>query len=112
LTPRRVACSRRAVQKLFTPAVLGLLASGCFTTAGASSQATPMVRLQASNDFDCPESEIHIEKDWGGRFTAKGCGQKATYNTGCDDGIHCIVQPEGKAVPWRDRPEPAPGNNP
>ena len=70
-----------------------------------------MVRLQASTDFDCPQSDIRIDKEWGGRFSARGCGQKATYNTGCDDGIHCIVQPEGKAVPWRDRPEPAPGTN-
>jgi hypothetical protein len=112
LTPRRAACSRSGVQKLLAPGVLGLLAAGCFTTSGASSQAEPMVRIQASTDFDCPQSEIRIEKNWGGRFEAKGCGQHAVYNTGCDDGVHCIVQPEGKAVPWRDRPEPAPGNNP
>jgi hypothetical protein len=98
------------VQKLLPLAVFGLLAAGCFTTSGASSQALPMVRLQASSDFDCPQSEIHIDKEWGGRFSARGCGQKAVYNTGCD-AQQCVVQPEGKAVPWRDRPEPSPGTN-
>jgi hypothetical protein len=99
------------VQKLLALPALTLLAAGCFTTAGASNQALPMVRLQASSDFDCPQSEIRIEKGWGGRFEAKGCGQRAVYNTGCDDGVNCVVQPEGKAVPWRDRPPQSPGTN-
>lgn len=99
------------MRSLLVPALFGLSAAGCFTTSGASNQALPMVRMQASNDFDCPQSQIRIEKGWGGRFEAKGCGQTAVYNTGCDDGIHCIVQPEGQAVPWRDRPPQAPGTN-
>ncbi|APR83582.1 Hypothetical protein A7982_08931 [Minicystis rosea] len=70
-----------------------------------------MVRVQASSDLDCPQNEIRIEKEWGGRFKAMGCGHKAFYNTGCD-GLRCSVAPEGQAVPWRDRgdPKPQPGD--
>lgn len=80
---------------------------GCFTTHGASSHAIPSVLVQASSDLDCPQREIRVTKEWGGRFEAIGCGHKALYNTACD-GLRCTVAPEGQAVPWRARPDPTP----
>lgn len=79
----------------------------CFTTHGASSHAIPAVLIQASADLDCPQREIRVTKELGGRFAAIGCGHKAMYNTACD-GLRCVVAPEGQSVPWRDRPAPTP----
>jgi hypothetical protein len=92
---------------LVLSALLGALAAGCFTVSGASSNAIPSVKVQASTDLDCPEREIRVSKEWGGRFEVIGCGHRAVYNTACD-GLRCVAAPEGKALPWRDRPPPAP----
>jgi hypothetical protein len=91
-------------------AILALLASGacgCFTVNGASGNALPAVKLQASNDLDCPQKSIRVVKEWGGRFEVVGCGHRAVYNTGCD-GLRCTAAPLGQVVPWGDRPEPTP----
>jgi hypothetical protein len=87
---------------LFVP-----LLTGCFTVNGASDNAVPVVRVQAEGDLDCPQKQIRVVKDWGGRFEAIGCGHKKIYNTACD-GLRCVVAPEGEAVPWRARPDPVP----
>ena len=81
--------------------------AGCFTVSGASSHAVPSVLVQASGDLDCPQTDIRVVKDWGGRFEAIGCGHKVTYNTACDN-LRCVVAPEGQAVPWHARPDPTP----
>src|SRR5262245_37069023 len=87
-------------------ALLALLASGCsFTTSGASSNAIPMVRLRAETDLSCPGNEIRITQLLGGRFEAVGCGHRAEYLTACE-GLQCVVEDQGKAVPWRARPDP------
>jgi len=87
--------------------ILAGLGAGCFTVDGASSNARPAVLLQASTDLDCPQREIRVTKEWGGRFETVGCGHKAVYNTGCA-GLRCTAAPEGQAVPWADRPPPTP----
>ena len=87
--------------------VLAPLAVGCFTVNGASNNAVPAVRLQASTDFDCPQRDIRVIKEWGGRFEVIGCGRRATYNTGCDL-LRCTAAPEGQIVPWGARPDPTP----
>jgi hypothetical protein len=88
-------------------ATLALLASGCFTVSGASSNAIPAVKLQASTDLDCPQKNIRVVKEWGGRYEVVGCGHRGVYNTGCD-GLRCTAAPLGQAVPWGARPEPTP----
>jgi hypothetical protein len=85
--------------------VIGLLAAGCFTTSGASSNAIPMVRLHAEADLSCPGNEIRITQMLGGRFEAVGCGHRAEYLTACE-GLQCVVEDPGKSVPWRARPDP------
>lgn len=89
-------------------ASLALLASGCFTVNGASSNAIPAVKVQASSDLDCPQKGIKVVKEWGGRFEVIGCGRRAVYNTACD-GLRCTAAPLGQTVPWGARPEPTPG---
>ncbi len=86
---------------------LGLLASGCFTTNGASANAIPGVRVQAEKDLDCAQEQIRIIQQLGGRFDAFGCGHRATYLTACE-GLKCTVEEEGKSIPWRARPDPTP----
>lgn len=86
-------------------ALLVLIASGCLTTSGASSNAIPMVRLHAESDLECPGKDIRIREMLGGRFEAVGCGHRAEYLTACE-GLKCVVEDQGKAVPWRARPEP------
>jgi hypothetical protein len=88
-------------------AIAALLASGCFTLSGASNNAVPAVKLQASSDLDCPQKSIRVVKEWGGKFEVVGCGHRAVYNTGCD-GLRCTAAPIGQAVPWGDRPDPSP----
>jgi hypothetical protein len=88
-------------------ATISFLAAGCITTSGASKNAFPVVRVQASSDLDCPQSDIRLMQELGGRVTAIGCGHKVTYNTGCE-GLRCTVAPEGQAIPWRARPDPTP----
>lgn len=87
--------------------LVAFLASGCFTTSGASNNAIPMVRLHAETDLDCPGNEIRVTQQLGGRFEAVGCGHRAEYNTACE-GLQCVVEEQGKSVPWRARPEPTP----
>jgi hypothetical protein len=86
---------------------LAPFAGGCFTVSGASSHAIPAVKLQASADLDCPQKDIRVSKEWGGRFEVIGCGHRAIYNTGCD-GLRCTAAPMGQAVPWGARPDPTP----
>jgi hypothetical protein len=83
------------------------LVAGCFTVSGASSNAIPAVRVQASNDLDCPQSSLRVVKEWGGRFEVVGCGRRAVYNTGCD-GLRCTAAPEGQTIPDFARPDPTP----
>jgi hypothetical protein len=93
-----------------TTAALGLAlvaCPGCWTVSGASANAIPAVKVQASTDFDCPQSQIRVVKEWGGQFDVVGCGQKATYNAACD-GLHCSAAPRGQVVPDFARPEPTP----
>lgn len=99
-TPASIPCS-------FLLGLLVLLASGCFTTSGASNNAIPMVRLRAETDLNCPGSEIRVNQMLGGRFEAIGCGQRAEYLTACE-GLQCTVEDQGKSVPWRARPDPTP----
>ena len=89
------------------PVLLALALAGCFSTNGASSNATPVVRVQAESDLDCPQKDIRIVQRFGGQFEAYGCGHKATYNTACET-LRCSVAPEGQTVPWRARPDPSP----
>ena len=85
--------------------LLVLLGSGCLTVSGASSNAIPLVRLQAETDLACPAKEIRITQLLGGKFEAIGCGHRAEYLTACE-GLRCVVEDQGKAVPWRARPDP------
>lgn len=97
----------RAAPALVPALALSLLATGCFTTNGASPNALPGVRLQAEKDFDCAQEMIRVTQDFGGRFTAVGCGHRATYLTACE-GLSCTVEDQGKSIPWRARPDPTP----
>jgi hypothetical protein len=81
--------------------------TGCFTVSGASSNAIPAVKVQASSDLDCPQKEIQVTKEWGGRFEVQGCGHRGVYNTACD-GLRCTAAPLGQTVPWGARPDPTP----
>jgi hypothetical protein len=82
---------------------LGALGAGCVTTSGA---AAPLVRVEAAKDLDCPDADIVLEEQVGGRYKAIGCGRKAYYKTACQ-GLQCEVRPEGDpSIPWGDRPDP------
>ena len=64
------------------------------------------MRAHAAYDLDCPDAEVRVQEELGGRFKAIGCGRKALYLAACD-GLQCEVQPDnGGAMPWRDRPDP------
>ncbi|MFO0761885.1 MAG: hypothetical protein U0359_35920 [Byssovorax sp.] len=82
-----------------------LSVAGCFAPGGASPHARTAVLVQASDDFQCDQAAIRVKQKLGGQFEAFGCGRHAVYNTACE-GLKCTVAEEGKAVPWRSRPEP------
>ncbi|MFT3773504.1 MAG: hypothetical protein QM820_49640 [Minicystis sp.] len=84
-----------------------LATAGCLTTHGDSQHAIPAVLVQASTDLDCPQKEIRVKRELGGRVAVYGCGHRAVYNTACDL-LRCVAAPEGQSVPWHDRPEPKP----
>ena len=86
---------------------LGLLASACFTTNGASANALPGVLVRAERDFDCDQKAIRVTQQIGGRIEAIGCGHRATYLTACE-GLQCTVEDQGQSIPWRARPDPTP----
>jgi hypothetical protein len=84
-------------------AALGLALAACSTGYQA---AVPLVRVHAASDLDCPDGDIRIEEEIGGRFQAAGCGRKARYRAACE-GVSCVVSGEDDpTVPWHDRPEP------
>jgi hypothetical protein len=88
--------------KLTFATAFALVLLGCATTRNA---AEPLVRVHASKDLDCPQDDIRLEKEWGERYKAVGCGRKAYYRTACDT-LQCVVHGEGEPmVPWRDRPQ-------
>ena len=91
------------------PLVTILLLLGACTTG--KDAAAPLVRVRAGSDLYCPDRDIRLEEELGGRYKAIGCGRKAFYRTACV-GLTCEVRPEDEpSIPWRDRPEPvgAPG---
>jgi hypothetical protein len=89
--------------RAFLLLALTLLGLGCYGTRGA---AEPLVRTHAAHDLDCPDRDIRLSEEWGGNYKAVGCGRKAYYRTACD-ALSCVVEPsEGRAIPWRDRPDP------
>ncbi|WP_437779250.1 hypothetical protein [Sorangium sp. So ce1097] len=86
--------------------VVGALSPAC-TVANVPANAMPMVRSRATSDLDCPDKDVRVEEQLGGRYKAVGCGRKAYYQAACE-ALRCVVHGEGDAmVPWRDRPDPA-----
>ena len=93
---------KRLLNLLFF-AILSALLSGCLLT---QQPAAPLVRVHAAKDLNCPDEDIRVVEEWGGKYKAVGCGRKAYYRTACD-GLQCVVHGEGDAfVPWHDRPDP------
>ena len=89
--------------KLFLVVVLSLVSASCVVF---QKPAEPLVRVHASKDLDCPQDDIRVMEEWGGKYKAVGCGRKAYYRTACD-GLQCAVHGEGEEfVPSRDRPDP------
>jgi hypothetical protein len=88
--------------------LLFLLLAGCLntiTTSGAAA-AIPMARVRAESDLDCPQADIRIEEEVGGRLKAIGCGRKASYTAMCN-GLQCEVRGEGeRPLPFKERPDP------
>jgi hypothetical protein len=92
---------RRTLPALF-------LLAACTNTISMSgaNPAIPQVRVIAESDLDCPQADIHIEEQLGGRLLAVGCGHKALYHAQCV-GLKCTVRGENdRSIPFRDRPEP------
>lgn len=85
-----------------------LIVAGC-----SGADATPMVRMQAAQDFVCAESTVVVRREINGSYTAVGCGKRGTYRAVCE-GTRCAVSPEGgnlSAPPPRGvAPEPV-GND-
>lgn len=93
--------SHRASPLVFAPL---LLVTACFAPSGASEHAGPLVRVHASKDLMCPQSEIRLVRGFGGKYEAYGCGRKSEYVTGCE-GLQCTVEKGDGAIPWRDKPD-------
>ncbi|HVY49691.1 MAG TPA: hypothetical protein VHB21_27545 [Minicystis sp.] len=81
--------------------------AACTNTISTSGvrAAIPEVRVVAEKDLDCPQSELRITEELGGRLFVVGCGRKATYKAQCD-GLSCVVRGENESIPFHDRPEP------
>lgn len=86
--------------------VLGALtACGTGYPIGAE-HAKPVVLVDAERDLSCPQSQITVEEQWGGKWLAVGCGRKQLYNANCT-GVRCEVRREEEGpVPLTDRPTP------
>jgi hypothetical protein len=82
---------------------VALGSSGC-AAMGDGARAEVLVR--AEKDLICPQDRIDLERKWGGKYVARGCGRKTTYDTICE-GVKCNVSREGEEAPaWRGRPDP------
>lgn len=89
------------------------LAAGCIDNVNGRGAATAQVRSQASSDLDCPDTDVRVSEELGGRYKAIGCGRKKYYRTACD-GLRCVVQGDegGPFLPIHDRPDPGELNAP
>jgi hypothetical protein len=89
--------------------VLAALATGACTNTismSGANAAIPQVRVHAEGELDCPQADIRIEEQPGGRFLAVGCGKKALYQAQCV-GLSCKVRgPNDPPIPFRDFPDP------
>ena len=95
------------MRPIFPLLALALLAS-CTNTISMSGAkaAIPEARVVAEKDLDCPQQQIHIEEQLGGRLLASGCGRKALYHAQCV-ALQCTVRSEDdRSIPFRDRPDP------
>jgi hypothetical protein len=71
-----------------------------------SKKAVPMVKVQAAKDLNCPQKNIKVTRELGGRYRATGCKRSAVYHSACEH-LECSVGKEDETpMPWRDRPEP------
>ena len=85
---------------------LGLLSIALVGCAVMRDDARAQVLVRAEKDLICPQDRIDLEKQWGGKYVARGCGRKTTYDTICE-GVQCDVSKEGEEAPaWRGRPDP------
>ncbi len=85
---------------------LVLVLAGCIESVNGRGAATPLVRMHAMKDLDCPGEEIRVSEEYGGVYKAVGCGRKAYYQTLCEH-LSCEVRGEGEGpIGWRDRPDP------
>jgi hypothetical protein len=81
-----------------------VLTIGC-----VGADATPMVRVRASEDLVCAESTIRVQRALNGTYTAVGCGKRASYQAVCE-GTRCAVSREGEELrsPPPRGPDPDP----
>ncbi|MBI4952198.1 MAG: hypothetical protein HY908_09200 [Myxococcales bacterium] len=87
-------------------ALLGALGVGCGAGFALQGNAAELVRIRAPKDLSCPDKDVTVTPEWGGKYTAIGCGRTASYHSMCQ-GLHCKVGLEGEEPqPWRDRPTP------
>ncbi|HEY4122608.1 MAG TPA: hypothetical protein VGM56_32310 [Byssovorax sp.] len=87
-------------------AVAALAACTNTISMSGASPAIPEARVVAEKDLDCPQQQIHIEEQLGGRLLASGCGRKALYHAQCV-ALQCTVRGEDEpSIPFRDRPDP------
>jgi hypothetical protein len=92
---------------LVLAATASILAA-CTNTISMSgaNAAIPQVRVHAEDELDCPQADIRIEEQPGGRFLAVGCGKKAVYQAQCV-GLNCRVRgPNDPPISFRDFPDP------
>lgn len=103
-TPSRVISFAALVLPLVA-LFAALSVAACYVTP--KEAATPLIRVHAARDLDCPDEDIRIEQELTGYFKAIGCGRKAYYRAACD-GLQCVVseRENGPAIPWRAPPGP------
>ena len=66
MTMRRLPCAL----SLTLVVVVAVTSGGCYVTP--KEAATPLIRVHAARDLDCPDEEIRIEQELTGDFKAVG----------------------------------------
>jgi hypothetical protein len=99
-----VNASRPAL--VLAASALAIVACTNTVSMSGANAAIPQVRVHAEDELDCPQANIVIEEQPGGRFLAVGCGKKALYQAQCV-GLTCRVRgPNDPPIPFRDFPDP------
>lgn len=94
----------RAVASVLGSSVAIACVAACGAGIGSGpNNAKEVVTEYAARELRCHPEVLRVEEVWGGRWEARGCDQRATYDVDCRVAVEgparCSVRPQGGSAP-------------